>query len=144
MKKVVAILLVLIMACTLFACKTSDSQTEDSADTSSSAPAESTAPETADTAEATEDTATEDAAEDSAETAGTVGYITDDVDHNARDTYQIAYIYLDALTLEKAHFDAMVNMQERLNIEVTDFSAAMKRIRCSRMSKSVGITDMTE
>ena len=129
MKKVLAIVLVLILICSIVACKATDNQTTDNATQNASTAPESTAPDA--DSPSTEDTPTEESAtvEETASaevstTSGTVGYITDDVDHNARETYNIAYLYLDALTLEKAHFEAMQNMQERLNIEVTDLSAS--------------------
>ncbi len=121
MKKTISIILALILVCSLVACKTNNEQAAESEAPSTSAASESTAPETAEETDASP--GEEEAAAETPASTGTVGYITDDVDHNARDTYKIAYLYLDALTLEKAHFEAMTNMQERLNIEVTDFSA---------------------
>lgn len=105
MKKVTAILLTLIIAFSLVACSNSNAaQVSPSAAPSGTAPAteSSTAP---------------------AASAGTVGYITDEVDHNARKTYKIAYFYFAAMTLEKLHFQAMQNMQKKLNITVTDINA---------------------
>ncbi len=114
-KKVVAILLVLIIACSLIACNSSSNQSKESTAPSSSAPKESTAPESS--APTTEDAATE-----GSQTAGTVGYITDDVDHFARDTYKIGYFYYAPLALNKLHFEAIKNMESVLNFEASEFS----------------------
>jgi hypothetical protein len=120
-KKAIAIVLVLILAVSLIACKTSGSQTEESSVPSPS-PSASTAPPSA--APATEDTAPEVSAppQESTAPASTVGYITADVDHFARDTYKLADFYYAPLTLEKLHFDAMKSMEPVLNIEMTEFS----------------------
>lgn len=108
MKKTVALLLALLMVFSLFACTPKEEETPSAAP--SAAPSEAASP-----------SANPDSSE--APAAGTVGYITDEVDHNARDTYKFAYFYYAATALEKAHFTAMQNMQERLNFTVDDFSA---------------------
>lgn len=111
MKKVLAILLALIMALSLVACG--------GATTPSPSPSPSTAPST----EPSPSASAAESASPSASAAGTVGYFTDDVDHNARKTYKIAYLYYTTAALEKAHFTAMQNMQKRLNFTVVDFTA---------------------
>ena len=109
------------MACTLFACKTAETQTEESVAPSTSDTPESAAPESADATP--EDAQTEDeASEEPADSAGTVGYITDDVDHFARDTYKLGYFYYAPAALEMLHFQAIQNMQSVLNFEATEFS----------------------
>ena len=116
MKKVVAILLVLIITCSLIACNSSSNQSKESTAPSSSASQESTAPESS--APTTEDAATE-----GSPAAGTVGYITDEVDHFARDTYKIGYFYYAPMALEKLHYEAIKNMESVLNFECDEFSA---------------------
>lgn len=105
LKKAVAIVLALLMVFSLFACAPKEEETPSASPSSSPS------------------TAASPSASPGSAIAGTVGYITDEVDHTARDAYTFAYFYYQASMLEKAHFEAMQNMQERLNIEVNDFSA---------------------
>jgi ABC-type sugar transport system substrate-binding protein len=110
-KKTVALVLAVLIVFSLFACAKEEPVSSASPSASSSpSPAASPSP-------------TDSAAPSPSTAAGTVGYITDEVDHNARDTYKFAYFYYAALTLEKAHFEAMTKLQERLNFTVNDFSA---------------------
>jgi ABC-type sugar transport system substrate-binding protein len=113
-KKIVALLLALLMVFSLFACAKEEQAAP------SASPSAASSPSPAETPSPTESTAPGGSP---GAAAGAIGYITDEVDHSARDTYKLAYFYYAALTLEKAHFDAMQKMQDRLNIEVTDFSA---------------------
>lgn len=110
MKKVVVILLALIMALSLVACGGTATPSPSPSPSPSMAPSPSPS-----------------MAEESPSAApsemGTIGYFTDDVDHSARKTYKIAYFYYTTSALEKAHFAAMQNMQERLNFTVVDFTA---------------------
>jgi ABC-type sugar transport system substrate-binding protein len=54
-------------------------------------------------------------------TTGTIGYINDQVDHHARKTYEIAYVYYTSLQMCHDLFIAMQGFQEKLNINVTEY-----------------------
>lgn len=51
------------------------------------------------------------------------GYPEDDVDHHARDTYDIAFLCDDYTFLQQSWFSSMVAFEERFNIKMTAISA---------------------
>ncbi|MDR1067728.1 MAG: hypothetical protein LBL36_00595 [Clostridiales Family XIII bacterium] len=58
----------------------------------------------------------------STEKADTVGYITDDVDHFARDAYNFVYAYYDESPLVDATFSSLENTGKAYNFTVTRMS----------------------
>ena len=119
MKKVFAILLILILSVSLFACsKTATPSTEPS-----------TAPSAAPSTEPSAAPSTEPSAEASPSSIlpaqGEIGFFKDAKDvASSHKTYKIGYFYLAQSALEAAHFEAMRNMQAVLNFECSDFSAS--------------------
>ena len=83
MKKILAIVLVLTMVFALCACATKE-EPKDSTPPASS-PNNSSAPP------ASPDASDDDNKDDAPAAGGTIGYVTDDVDHQARDPYKIVY-----------------------------------------------------
>jgi ABC-type sugar transport system substrate-binding protein len=83
-------------------------------------PAETASP--AESAVPAESTAPVESAMPSA-TGGTIGFLTDDVDHQARRTYKIGYFYTAASNLTKYMFECMTNISDRLNVDVADYTS---------------------
>jgi ABC-type sugar transport system substrate-binding protein len=111
MKKITAVLLTIVLAFSFISCAAETPAAEESP----SAPAAS--PE----ASATPSESAPASAEPSA--AGTVGYITDEVDHHAREPYDIVYMYAAPSNLTQYMMECMTNLSERLNIKVTELTA---------------------
>ncbi|MDR3277897.1 MAG: substrate-binding domain-containing protein [Oscillospiraceae bacterium] len=114
MKKLISLLLTALLVFSIAACG-KESPAEPAA--TPSAPSE-----TAETPPAPTDGAPENTAPDvPAPATGTVGYITDEVDHSARDTYEIAYVYHQSLQMCHDLFIAMQAFESKLNIHVTEY-----------------------
>ena len=116
MRKVIAILLTLILALSLFACSKTT--------TPSASPG--TAPSATPSTEPSAAPSTEPSAETSAapSAAAKVGYFEDAKEVASKhDTYKIGFFYLAQAALETAHFDAMKSMQTVLNFTCKDYSA---------------------
>lgn len=120
MKKILAILLVLIMTFSLVACgekakpQEQDNQTTPNVDSVNK-------PDGNDTQDS-DGTKPDNSGTTSAD-GGTIGYITDEVDHFARDTYEIVYMYNSPTNLTRYMLECMQNLSDKLNINVTDVTA---------------------
>ena len=53
----------------------------------------------------------------------TIGYWEDDVDHFARDAYDVYYIHNSSMNLERLLFECFQNLESYLNVKVTDLTA---------------------
>jgi ABC-type sugar transport system substrate-binding protein len=100
MKKTLVILLALIMAISLAACSSGDKK-DDTAKDKDSKPIVAAEPDKG---------------------ANTVGYITDDVDHFARDPYNFVYMYYDDSPLVDSTYASFVNLGTVYNFNMTKMS----------------------
>ena len=57
------------------------------------------------------------------QTGGLQGYLDDEVDHYARDTYKIAFLTTEFNTLQQHWFEGLQAFEQRLNVNVTSLSA---------------------
>lgn len=105
MKKVIALALAAMMMISLFACNAKSSN--DSPDTA--------APDTS----ASSDTPDASASEGNSGVE-VVGYLTDDVDHYARDTYDFVYFYTRSSALTQMMYDALQKLTDRLNFTIDE------------------------
>jgi ABC-type sugar transport system substrate-binding protein len=126
MKKLTAIILALTVCLSMAACgdkSPGDSETSSGGGVSPSetqTPPDSGASPDAETPPPTEPADTPDGPP----AAGClIGYITDDVDHQARDTYDIVYMYSAPSNLTRYMMECMQNLSERLNVNVTEMTA---------------------
>ena len=115
MKKTAALVLTFLMTLSLFACA-GNQTAETPQETASSAPA-STAPSTEPSTEA----GNEPNAEPSAD--GTVGYLTDDVDHFGRDPYELVYLYGIPVPISANVFTSLERLGEKMNFTINSFCA---------------------
>lgn len=119
MKKILALVLVLVMALSLMACgEKSDGKDDDS---------------NASTTPATSNNDNENTGNDDANTpnndgdnggntvsASSVGYVTDDVDHSARDTYKFVYCFTASSALTDSMMNAWAKMKDQYNFTVEE------------------------
>jgi len=109
MKKALSLLIALVLCLGLFACDNTPKQSASpSATPSASSPA----------------TTPSASAPSTAPSAKPQGYIDDDVDHSARKTYKIAFLTSDFTMLHQGWFKGLKAFENRLNVEVTNMSAA--------------------
>ena len=122
MKKLCALILVLVFAFSLAACTTSGGGNSPSASTSAST---STSPSAASpSAENSQPASTPSTSSGgtggSGSSGGTVGYVTDDVDHWARDPYNFAFYTLAVSDMSALQLTAMRQAGDAYNFTVVD------------------------
>ena len=105
MKKIIAVFIAALMMLSLFACNNGNSSTSDSSantqNTDAAPPASSASGDSQPAA------------------SGSVGWITDEVDHFARPTYKIAYIVAFYVAVNATLSDQLKLWAEKLNFEYT-------------------------
>jgi ABC-type sugar transport system substrate-binding protein len=116
MKKVLAIVLVLVLAVGLFACSSTPAATSPSAAATSAAPASSAAPDSA--APASSDAAASPSAAGKAE----IGFFDSSVDYTKATNYKIAYMYAGTSVLYDMFSKAFKAWAERMNCTYNDYS----------------------
>jgi ABC-type sugar transport system substrate-binding protein len=99
MKKTIALIMTALMLLSLFACAAKSDDASPDAGSSGEPAAQGSA--------------------DGSEAAA-VGYITDDVDHSARDPYEFVYFYTRSSPLSQMMFIAMQDLTERLNFTIVE------------------------
>ena len=115
MKKVVSLLLVLVMVICIVACGTSES-TKTTESSTATPPTTTTTPQ-----DSTEQpTVGDDSDPVSPAPGGTVGYVTDDVDHWARDPYNFAFYTLAVSDMSALQLLALQQAGEIYNFTVYD------------------------
>lgn len=119
MKRILALLLVTLMVISLAACAKTES-TNNSPPPSSPPATTSTAPDSPPPAETPDDTGP---IKNPSANANTIGYFTDGVDPNSRDTYEIVFAYMRPMALFLNIRDAMTSMEPVLNVKITDYCA---------------------
>ena len=121
MKKLVALLLSVLLAFSLFACSTNGNNGASPSVPASTTPetSPSTAPESAPSPTPSAESST------SPSTDSTVGYLTDKVDYSARKPYKVEFVY--GLTCgQTANFtDALTKLSKKMNFTLTTFSSEM-------------------
>ena len=115
MKKALAIILALVLVFALVACN-KETEGNNSAPPSNSNSANSPAP--SDSPSAPPDVAVQDIG-----ATGEIGYITDDVDHEARDTYAFTYVFSNPTNLTMYMTECFEKLGERLNYTITTATA---------------------
>ncbi len=117
MKRITAVVLALILAFTLFSC---GNNTSSSPSASESAAPSSAAPESA----AASESATPSEEVQTGDMGGTIGYVTDEVDHFSRDPYKLVSLSLNtATTYVQMINDNLENWGTVLNYSISIFNA---------------------
>lgn len=119
MKRILALLLVTLMVISLAACAKTES-TNNSLPPSSPPATTSTAPASPPPAETPDDTGP---IKNPSANANAIGFFTDGVDPNSRDTYEIVFAYMRPMALFLNIRDAMISMEPVLNVKITDYCA---------------------
>jgi ABC-type sugar transport system substrate-binding protein len=119
MKKIISVSLAFLMLFALFACngtKDADSAGSPSTQTSqapaSSSPSQAAAPDSA-------EPETVPTMEDVTAGENSVGFFSSGVDPQSRDTYHIVFAYTMSMLLYEQLYQAMADLSDKLNIEVT-------------------------
>lgn len=109
MRRTIALLLVILIVFSLTACKETPPASEpvDSVPPTSTAPTQTPPPAQVQAPDAT----------------GTVGYLTDDVEHFARDTYDFVYVFSNPSNLTMYMTECFETLGERLNYKLTTATA---------------------
>lgn len=110
MKKAAAIALAILMALSMFSCA-SNQTAETPQETESSAPS----------AELSAEASNGPSAEPSTESS--VGFLTDDVDHFDRDTYELVYLYGIPVPISANVFSSLERLGEKMNFTINSFCA---------------------
>ncbi|MBR2831575.1 MAG: substrate-binding domain-containing protein [Oscillospiraceae bacterium] len=106
MKKIITLVLVLVMAVSLFAC-------------ASNTPAPAASTEPADSPEPS----TTSAVVDTSTVSDLTGYPGDPVDNFARDKYKFAFMYSSATSISAMFYNAMKDFEDKMNFEIMDSSS---------------------
>ncbi len=117
MKKAITLILATILVFSLAACGSQPAQPSNPAATQ--APAATKAPAATNAPAASG----EETPAPAKTTSGTIGYITDEVDHYARDPYKFVYVYNSPTNLTNYMFQCMTNLGTILNFEITESSS---------------------
>jgi len=119
MKRILALLLVTLMVISLAACAKTESANNSPPPSS---PASTTGTNTASPppAETPDDTGP---IKNPSANANAIGFFTDGVDPNSRDTYEIVFAYMRPMALFLNIRDAMTSMEPVLNVKITDYCA---------------------
>jgi ABC-type sugar transport system substrate-binding protein len=120
MKKILALLLVSLMIFSLAACNAKTEGSSNSSPSSSPAPSVDTA-----TATPTPDATPEDTGpiKNPSANANSIGFFTDGVDPNSRDTYNIVFAYMRPMALFLNMRDALTSLEPVFNVKITDYCA---------------------
>lgn len=134
MKKILAVTLILAMAVTLFAC---GKTTVSPASSTPAAPSDSTTAETT----APVETTTSDSGQDS----GSIGYLTDKVDHFAREPYKLVSMSLNTSTTytqrineNLAHWGTVLNYDLVVYNANEDYDAYLNELEIQTMAGADG------
>ncbi|NLT13454.1 MAG: hypothetical protein GXY05_03830, partial [Clostridiales bacterium] len=119
MKRILALLLVSLMVISLAACAKTESANNSPPPSS---PASTTGTNTASPppAETPDDSGP---IKNPSANANTIGFFTDGVDPNSRDTYEIVFAYMRPMALFLNIRDAMTSMEPVFNLKITDYCA---------------------
>lgn len=121
MKRILTLLLVSLMVFSFAACaKTEKTTPAGSPPPSSPAATTSTPPASTPPAETPEDTGP---VKNPSANANAIGFFTDGVDPNSRDTYEIVWAYMRPMALFLNIRDALVSMEPVFNVKITDYCA---------------------
>lgn len=120
MKKLLALLLVSLMIFSLAACSGKTDTSDTSSQPSSPPPSEEPPP-----ASSAPDDIPENGApvKNPSANANSIGYFTDGVDPNSRDTYDIVWAYMRPMALFLNIRDALTSLEPVFNVKITDYCA---------------------
>ena len=118
MKKILALILVLVMVLALGACSNGDTASSTPPATSSTPPASPSTP-----ASPSQDATKDPDKTETPGAAGTIGFVTDDVDHFARDSYHVVYFNYAPTNVSAQMADALGQLGEKYNFTIEHLTA---------------------
>lgn len=120
MKRILALLLVSLMIFSIAACAEKTESTNNSPPPSSPTPATDTGTASPTPAETPDDNGP---IKNPSANANSIGFFTDGVDPNSRDTYEIVWAYMRPMALFLNIKDALTSLEPVFNVKITDYCA---------------------
>ena len=121
MKKIITLCLAALLLFSLFACSNNNNSSNSSGGNNTPAGSPTNESPSAPASNSTGDSAA--SASPAATGGGRVGYMDDDVDHFARDKYEIAYVYSIDIPIHQQMAESFGNLGSKYNYNFTAYSA---------------------